>query len=73
MRRWDGGATVAVRIKGRSLVAVIADMIEGSVVTNRLTSPRADRLRDELWDALAPVVTPKTNTLAASAPRRKVA
>ncbi|MFM8846914.1 MAG: hypothetical protein ACKOHN_02550 [Actinomycetota bacterium] len=52
LRRWDGGAVVAVRVKGRPWVAVVADMIEGVVVANRLVPPVADRLRDELWNAL---------------------
>ena len=52
LRRWEGGATVSVRIKGRPIHAVVADMIEGAVVANRLTSPRADRLRAELWEAV---------------------
>ncbi len=56
LRRWEGGATVSVRVKGRPLTAVVADMIEGAVVANRLVSPRADRLRTELWEALQPVL-----------------
>lgn len=51
VRRWQGGATVAVRVKGRPWVAVLADMIEGVVVANQLTTPQADRLRGELWEA----------------------
>ena len=52
LRRWDGGATVAVRVKGRPWVAVVADMIEGMVVANQLVPPVADRLRAEMWLAL---------------------
>ena len=52
LRRWDGGATLAVRVKGRPWVAVVADMIEGMVVANQLVPPVADRLRAELWLAL---------------------
>ena len=52
LRRFDGGAIVAVRVKGRPWVAVLADMIEGLVVANRLAPPSADRLRDEMWEAL---------------------
>jgi len=51
IRRWNGGATVAVRVKGRPWVAVLADMIEGVVVANQLSTPQADRLRGELWEA----------------------
>jgi hypothetical protein len=57
LRRWEGGATVSVRVKGRPLTAVVADMIEGAVVANRLQSPRADRLRAELWEAAEPVLS----------------
>jgi hypothetical protein len=56
LRRWDGGATVSVRVKGRPLMAVVADMIEGSVVANKLVSPLADRLRSELWEAISPIL-----------------
>jgi hypothetical protein len=37
-------------------MAVVADMIEGSVVANKLVSPRADRLRTELWEAVSPIL-----------------
>ena len=53
MRRSGDFATVAVRVKGRPLVAVVADMIEGVVVANRLHPPVADRLRRELWDVVS--------------------
>ena len=52
IRRFDGGVTVAVRVKGRPWVAVLADMIEGLVVANQLTPPLADRLRGKMWLAL---------------------
>lgn len=61
MRRWDGGATVAIRVKGRPWVAVLADMIEGVVVANQLTPPQADRLRGELWDATCRSVSMPTD------------
>lgn len=47
-----GGAVVAVRVKGRPREAVLADMIEGIVATNSLTSPVSDRLRTELWSVV---------------------
>ena len=49
IRRRDDGATVSVRLRGRPWVAVLADMIEGVVVANRLAPPQSDRLRSELW------------------------
>src|SRR3954451_8392130 len=50
-RRLDGGVTVAVCFRGRPWAAVVADMIEGVVVANRLTGAEADRCRDALWRA----------------------
>lgn len=49
IRRRGDGATVAVRLRGRPWVAVLADMIEGVVVANQLAPPQSDRLRSELW------------------------
>jgi hypothetical protein len=49
IRRRGDGAIVSVRLRGRPLVAVLADMIEGVIVANRLGPPRSDRLRAELW------------------------
>ena len=49
IRRHADGAIVAVRLRGRPWVAVLADMIEGVVVANRLQPPTADRLRTDLW------------------------
>ncbi len=52
--RWrgDGGATVAVRYRSRPWPAVLADMIEGVVATNRCSGAEADRIRTALWSAL---------------------
>lgn len=47
----DAGAVVAVRVAGRPIAAMLADMIEGVVVANELRAPHADRLRSELWTA----------------------
>ncbi|MFM8528934.1 MAG: hypothetical protein ACKOD2_04505 [Ilumatobacteraceae bacterium] len=52
IRRWEGGAMVAVRLAGRPWVAVASDMIEGVVAANRLASPHSDRLRADLWELL---------------------
>ncbi len=51
-RRGDGGATVAVRMRGRPWVAVLADMIEGVIVANQLVGADATRARTALWAAL---------------------
>lgn len=52
LRRSVDGGVVAVRLRGRPFVAVLADMIEGVIAVNRLVPPQADRLRAELWEAL---------------------
>lgn len=49
IRRRPDGAIVAVRLRERPWAAVLADMIEGVVVANRLGSPAADRVRADLW------------------------
>ena len=64
IRRRPDGAVVSIRLKGRPRSAVIADMIEGVVVANDLRSPRADRLRTELWTALE-AATSTTRSAAA--------
>jgi hypothetical protein len=52
--RWrgDGGATVAVVLRGRPWPAVLADLVDGVVVTNHLANGAADRARAALWRAL---------------------
>ncbi|MGH9085417.1 MAG: hypothetical protein ACRDYW_08185 [Acidimicrobiales bacterium] len=52
IKRWPGGATIAVVVRDRPWAAVLADLIEGVVAANGLRSPAADRVRAELWDAL---------------------
>jgi hypothetical protein len=50
--RGDGGATIAIRLRGRPWVAVLGDMIEGVIVANRLAGHEATRARTALWAAL---------------------
>jgi hypothetical protein len=52
IKRWDGGATVAVVVRGRPWPAVQADLVEGVVTANGLQPPDSDRARAELWLAL---------------------
>jgi hypothetical protein len=52
IKRWSGGATVAVVVRGRPWAAVQADLVEGIVAANELSSPASDRARAELWLAL---------------------
>jgi hypothetical protein len=63
IRRRRSGAVVSVRVKGRPKAAVLADMIEGVVAANRLTTPHSDRVRTDLWtlldgDAAVPALAP---------------
>jgi len=52
LRRYPGGTVVSVRLRDRSLDAVIADMVEGVVVANRLSGEAALRARTQLASAL---------------------
>lgn len=51
-RHDDGSVTVSVMVRNRIWEAVVADMIEGVVVANRLDGIDAEALRDQLWEAL---------------------
>jgi hypothetical protein len=51
-RRADGGAIVAVALRDRPFSAVLADMVEGVVVANRLAGSEADQARTALWRVL---------------------
>jgi hypothetical protein len=58
IRRRPDGAVVSVKLRDRPWAAVLADMIEGVVVANHLTSPSSDRLRSDLWGAMGVDATP---------------
>ncbi len=47
---------VAVRVKGRPLAAIKADIIEGVIVANNLTVDEAVPVRKELWCCLTTLV-----------------
>ncbi|WP_419929579.1 hypothetical protein [Candidatus Poriferisocius sp.] len=51
-RHEDGSVTVSVMVRNRVWEAVLADMIEGIVATNRMDGIDAEALRDHLWEAL---------------------
>jgi len=53
LRRYPGGTVVSVRLRDRSFEAVVADMVEGVVVTNRLSGEPALRARTYLAEAVA--------------------
>jgi len=52
IRRRNGSPVVSIRLRGRPRAAVIADMIEGIVVSNSLEPARADLVRSALWLAI---------------------
>ncbi|MCY4069178.1 MAG: hypothetical protein OXE79_08775 [Acidimicrobiaceae bacterium] len=52
IRRRNGSPVVSIRLRGRPRAAVLADMIEGIVVSNSLEAPRADLVRSALWLAV---------------------
>ncbi|HVX16859.1 MAG TPA: hypothetical protein VHA73_02415 [Acidimicrobiales bacterium] len=54
VRRTAGGAViVAVELRDRPFVAVVADMVEGVVVANGLGGVDATRVRTALWEAVS--------------------
>ncbi len=69
VRRWPGGATVSVGVRGRPFPAVVADMVEGIVVVNRLSGVEATRVRTALWDA---ITEPQAGPSAAAPARKEV-
>ena len=53
LRRYPGGTVVSVRLRDRPLETVVADMVEGIVVTNRLSGEPALRARTYLAAAVS--------------------
>lgn len=58
IRRFPGGAIVAVRVRDRSLAAVLEDMVEGVLVANRVRGAARPRLRLALLAAALGDVVP---------------
>jgi hypothetical protein len=56
IRRYPGGAVIAVRIKGRPFADVASDMVEGVLVANHLDETAAARVRPALAVAVVPAV-----------------
>ncbi|MEL7158234.1 MAG: hypothetical protein AAFN30_16770 [Actinomycetota bacterium] len=52
-RERSGAATVAVSLRGRPGVAVIADMIDGVIAAAALEPGEASSVRDQLWSTAA--------------------
>jgi hypothetical protein len=53
IKRWPGGATVAVVVRDRPWPAVQADLVEGILTANGLSGRAADDARAALWRAIA--------------------
>ncbi len=54
IRRWpDGSVTVAVALRGRAPMAVLADMIDGVLAANDLAGREAGALRERLWEGVS--------------------
>jgi hypothetical protein len=58
IRRYPAGSVVSVRIRGRAFDAVIADMVDGVLAANRITSGDASRMRARLVSGLDADGTP---------------
>jgi hypothetical protein len=56
LRRYPGGAVVAVQLKGRPFDEVAADMVDGVLRVNRLADEASARLRPVLAEAAHPAV-----------------
>src|SRR3546814_20347603 len=52
IKRWAGGAPIAVVVKDRPWAAVQADLLDGVIAATRLAGAAADRAREGLWLAL---------------------
>jgi hypothetical protein len=56
IRRYPGGAVVAVQLRGRPFDEVAADMVDGVLVVNRLADEASARMRPVLAEAAEPAV-----------------
>ena len=52
-RRHAAPPVVAVRHRGRQPASVVADLVEGVLVANRISGPAAMRARSALWEAVS--------------------
>ncbi len=52
IRRNGENVVISVAVKERPWGAVVADMVEGVIVTNELSGSRADIARSALWRAI---------------------
>lgn len=59
-RERDGSAIVSVALRGRPMIAVVDDMIDGIVAAAGLTGSDAGEVRDGLWSAVASMLDDET-------------
>ncbi len=65
IRRLPGGPVVSVVLRDRAFGDVLAVMVEGIVIANRLQDPAATRVRRTLLDAVeVPVAGPGVSAAA---------
>ena len=55
LKRYPGGAVVSVRLRDRTYVEVVDDMIDGVLATNRVSAESRPRLRQAFQLALGEV------------------
>ena len=55
LKRYPGGAVVSVRLRERTYAAVVDDMIDGVLATNRVSAESRPRLRQAFQLALGEV------------------
>ena len=70
LRRTEQGGVVAVLVRDRPFVAVLADMIEGVIVINRLAPPEADRARTMLWRSMLQFTVQRLDSSLQQSPAR---
>ena len=54
IRRRPNGATISIVLRDRPWPAVLADMIDGTIVANEIAGREADQARTALWLSVAP-------------------
>ena len=69
----DGSATVSVALRNRPAMAVAGDMIDGIVAAAGLSGVEAGAARDELWQAVGPLLIEAPGFSGGVAPGERLA
>ena len=64
LRRYPGGAVVSVRLRGRTYVEVVDDMIDGVLAANRVSGDSQPRLRRAFQVAIGDAPSPAVDLVA---------